>query len=198
MNTQFRCLWFPPQDGFFFKVLMKSNTARSEAPEIWKPYEKEEGVVNCRIHWQRFGVEKAFSPSMRCNLHVFSTSCSENYVKTAYNRLWKEGHIKMSLQDNNLIVYLSKMFSSCSYMKIKFSLPEIVYAVKCKKDVQNHHRISYFNNNSQAAAFCCYCWENKTALAKRWILAVCELLQATGQRLQNFVCALMHVTGTDT
>lgn len=77
-------------------------------------------------------MEKAFNPSMRCNLHEVSISCSEYYINSAYNRLWKKDHIKISLQDNNLIVYLSRMFSSCSYMKIKFSLPEIVYAVQCK------------------------------------------------------------------
>lgn len=132
METLFRCLWFPPQDGFFLKVLMKFNIARSEASEIWKPYEKEEGAVKGRIRWWRFGVEKAFNPSMRCNLHEVSISCSEYYINSAYNRLWKKDHIKISLQDNNLIVYLSRMFSSCSYMKIKFSLPEIVYAVQCK------------------------------------------------------------------
>lgn len=50
MNIQCRCLWFPPQNGIFPRVLMKSNTARSEAPEIWKPYEKEEGAVKGGIH----------------------------------------------------------------------------------------------------------------------------------------------------
>lgn len=49
METLFRCLWFPPQDGFFLKVLMKFNIARSEASQIWKPYEKEEGAVKGRI-----------------------------------------------------------------------------------------------------------------------------------------------------
>lgn len=44
MDTLFRCL-----DGFFLEVLMKSNTVRSETPEIWKPHEKEEGSVTGRI-----------------------------------------------------------------------------------------------------------------------------------------------------
>lgn len=48
-------------------------------------------------------VEKPFSPSMRCIFHVFASSCSENYIKSACNRLWKKGQIKISLQDNNLI-----------------------------------------------------------------------------------------------
>lgn len=34
MATLFRCLWFPPQDGFFLNVIMKSSIARSETPEI--------------------------------------------------------------------------------------------------------------------------------------------------------------------
>lgn len=71
---------------FFLEVLLKSDTASSETPEIWKPHEKE-GSVKARIQWERFGVEKAFSPVMRCNLDVFPTSCSENYTKAAHNML---------------------------------------------------------------------------------------------------------------
>lgn len=125
-------LWFPSQSGCFLKVLMKSEAAKPEVPDIWKSYWKEEGIVKGGIRWQRSGVEKASSPSMRCNFHVFATSCSENYIKNCLQQA-VEGRADKNLSARNgLIIYISKMFSSGSYVKIKFSLPEITYIVKCK------------------------------------------------------------------
>lgn len=72
-------------------------------------------------------------------------------LKTAYSRLWKEGQIKISVK-SSLIIYISKMFSSGSYMKIRSSLPEMSYTVKCKMYRRYHILITAMQQHFAAIA----------------------------------------------